>query len=62
MLASIMLASDKTTVSVATGHTEYHPVYVSLLNLDNIVRRAHSGGVALLGFLAIPKGKYIIIF
>ncbi|KAH9045837.1 hypothetical protein EDB84DRAFT_1633687 [Lactarius hengduanensis] len=30
MFVPIIAGSDKTTVSVATGHQEYHPVYVSL--------------------------------
>ena len=57
MLVPIILGSDKTTVSVATGNNEYYPVYVSIGNIDNSVRRAHEGGVALAGFLAIPKRK-----
>ena len=51
----IILGSDKTTVSVAMGHNEYRPVYLSIGNLRNSFRRAHCNGVALLGFLAIPK-------
>jgi Plavaka transposase len=53
----IILGSDKTTVSVATGHTEYWPVYISIGNIHNNVRRAHRNGVMLLGFLAIPKSE-----
>ena len=30
MLVPIILGSDKTTVSVATGHNEYWPVYLSI--------------------------------
>ena len=55
MLVPIILGSDKTTVSVATGNNEYYPLYMSLGNLHGSARRAHDGGVALLGFLAIPK-------
>ena len=51
----IILGSDKTTVSVATGNNEYWPVYLSVGNLHNNVCRAHRNGVVLLGFLAIPK-------
>jgi len=51
----LILGSDKTTVSVATGHTEYHPLYLSIGNICNSVRRAHRNGVVLVGFLAIPK-------
>ncbi|KAG0701249.1 hypothetical protein DFH29DRAFT_982811 [Suillus ampliporus] len=44
-----------TFVSVATGHTEYHPLYLLIGNIFNGVRRAHRNGVVLVGFLAIPK-------
>jgi hypothetical protein len=57
MFVPIILGSDKTTVSVATGHNEYYPVYLSIGNIRNNVRRAHRNGVVLLGFLAIPKSK-----
>jgi len=57
MFVPIILGSDKTTVSVATGHTEYWPVYLSIGNIHNNVRRAHRNGLVLLGFLAIPKGQ-----
>jgi hypothetical protein len=53
----IILGSDKTTVSVATGHNEYWPIYLSIGNIHNNIRRAHRNGVVLLGFLAIPKCK-----
>ncbi|EDR00932.1 uncharacterized protein LACBIDRAFT_333636 [Laccaria bicolor S238N-H82] len=52
----IIAGSDKTTVSVATGHVEYHPFYISGGNLFNTVCRAHRNAVAPAGFLAIPKG------
>ncbi|KAI5982905.1 hypothetical protein EDD15DRAFT_2391024 [Pisolithus albus] len=51
----IILGSDKTTVSVATGQNDYWPVYLSVGNIHNNVRRAHRNGVELLAFLAIPK-------
>jgi hypothetical protein len=51
----IILGSDKTTVSVAMGHNEYWPVYISISNIHNNLKRAHCNGVVLLGFLAIPK-------
>ncbi|OSD01140.1 hypothetical protein PYCCODRAFT_1369831, partial [Trametes coccinea BRFM310] len=51
----VILGSDKTTVSVATGQNEYYPLYCSIGNVHNNVRRAHRNAVALLGFLAIPK-------
>ncbi|KAG0700037.1 hypothetical protein DFH29DRAFT_983264 [Suillus ampliporus] len=55
MFVPLIIGSDKTTVSVATGHTEYHPLYLSIGNIFNSVRRAHRNGVVLVGFLAIPK-------
>ncbi|KAI1786556.1 hypothetical protein LXA43DRAFT_975709 [Ganoderma leucocontextum] len=53
----IILGSDKTTVSVATGQNEYYPLYASIGNIHNTTRRAHRNGVAIVGFLAIPKTK-----
>ena len=57
LLVPIILGSDKTTVSVATGQNEYYPVYLSIGNVRNNVRRAHRNAVVLLGFLAIPKSE-----
>jgi hypothetical protein len=57
MFVPIILGSDKTTVSVATRHNEYWPLYMSIGNIHNNVRRAHRNGVTLLGFLAVPKSK-----
>ncbi|EIW74521.1 hypothetical protein CONPUDRAFT_66962 [Coniophora puteana RWD-64-598 SS2] len=54
----IILGSDKTTVSVATGHTEYYPLYLSIGNVHNNVRRAHRNAVVLIGFLSIPKTNH----
>ena len=61
MLVPIILGSDKTTVSVMTGNNEYYPLYVSIGNVYNNVRRAHRGAVALIAFLAIPKSKSLIL-
>ncbi|KAH9978484.1 hypothetical protein BJV77DRAFT_1062733 [Russula vinacea] len=55
MFVPVVAGSDKTTVSVATGHQEYHPVYMSLGNLTNIVRRSHGSAVLPVAFLPIPK-------
>ncbi|KAF8269532.1 hypothetical protein EI94DRAFT_1771196 [Lactarius quietus] len=46
LLVPIILGSDKTTVSVATGQND---------NIHNNVHRAHQNAVVLLGLLAIPK-------
>ncbi|KAI9449194.1 hypothetical protein BJY52DRAFT_1206414 [Lactarius psammicola] len=55
MFVPIVAGSDKTTVSVATGHQEYHPIYISLGNLTNTARRAHGNSVLPVAFLPIPK-------
>ncbi|KAI5987164.1 hypothetical protein EDC04DRAFT_2873452 [Pisolithus marmoratus] len=55
MFVPIILGSDKTTVSVATGNNEYYPLYISTGNVHNGMRHAHGEAVSLLGFLSIPK-------
>ncbi|KAH9032130.1 hypothetical protein EDB85DRAFT_2073967 [Lactarius pseudohatsudake] len=55
MFVPVVMGSDKTTVSVATGHQEYHPVYMSPGNLSNIARRAHGNALLPVAFLPIPK-------
>ena len=62
MFVPLILGSDKTTVSVATGYNEYYPLYMSIGNVQNHVRRAHRNAVSLLGFLVIPKGKILLDF
>ena len=57
----VVLGSDKTTVSVATGHVEYHPLYLSIGNIHNSVRRAHRNSVTPIAFLAIPKCEHFFI-
>lgn len=53
----VILGSDKTTVSVATGQNEYYPLYASTANVHNNVRRAHRNAVSIIAFLSIPKSK-----
>ncbi|KAI0069218.1 hypothetical protein BV25DRAFT_1926438 [Artomyces pyxidatus] len=55
MLIPVLLGADKTTVSVATGNTEFHPLYASPGNVTNEMRRAHRESVLPIAFLAIPK-------
>jgi Plavaka transposase len=62
MFVPIILGSDKTTVSTGTGQHDYWPVYMSIGNIHNNVRRAHCGSVELLAVLAIPKCKYAFYF
>jgi hypothetical protein len=50
--------ADKTTVSVATGNTEFHPYYLFVGNIDNSMRRAHREAIVPLAFLSIPKSTY----
>ncbi|KIJ12363.1 hypothetical protein PAXINDRAFT_83109 [Paxillus involutus ATCC 200175] len=57
MYCGIILGSNKTTVSVATGQVEYHPLYLSIGNPHNAVRRAHRNTVIPITFLAIPKAE-----
>ncbi|EMD34567.1 hypothetical protein CERSUDRAFT_67025 [Gelatoporia subvermispora B] len=55
MFVPLILGSDKTTVSVATGQNEYWPLYLSIGNVHNNVRRAHRNALVVIEFLAIPK-------
>ena len=61
MFIPIVLGSNKTTVSVATGQTDYYPLYLSIRNLHNNIRRSHRGRVALIAFLAIAKSEYFLL-
>jgi hypothetical protein len=61
MFIPVILGTDKTTVSVATGQHEYHPVYLSVGNIHNHFRRAHKDALVLIGFLPIPKGNHLLI-
>ncbi|KAJ8453442.1 hypothetical protein ONZ51_g13594 [Trametes cubensis] len=51
----IILGSDKTTVSVATGQNEYYPLYLSNGLVHNSAWRAQRNAVSLVAFLSIPK-------
>ena len=42
MFCLIIMGSDKTTVSVATGQNEYYPLYITIGNVTNSLRRAHA--------------------
>lgn len=57
----IILGSDKTTVSVATGQNEYYPLYASVGNVHNNVRRGHRNAVSIIGFLSIPKSTFLTL-
>jgi len=45
------------TVSVATGHQEFHPVYVGAGNMDNTMQHSHSLGMEPVTLLSILKSK-----
>ncbi|KAG1903865.1 uncharacterized protein F5891DRAFT_1126823 [Suillus fuscotomentosus] len=51
----IIVSSDKTAVSVATGQNDYYPLYLSIGNVHNNIWCSHRNALALIGFLAIPK-------
>ncbi|KAG0701698.1 hypothetical protein DFH29DRAFT_982629 [Suillus ampliporus] len=55
MFMPVILGSNKTTVSVATGQNDYYLLYISAGNLHNNIHHAHRESVSLVGFLAIPK-------
>ena len=59
MLVPVIAGSDKTTVSVATTHQEYHPVYISPGIISNTARCGHGNGVLPVAFLPIPKSMYL---
>ncbi|KIL57451.1 hypothetical protein M378DRAFT_188432 [Amanita muscaria Koide BX008] len=58
MLVPIIVGSDKTTVSVATGHQEFHPVYIGAGNITNTMRRLHLIGIEPVALLPIPKTSW----
>lgn len=57
MLVPVLLGSDKTTTSVATGDNEYYPLYLSIGNVQNNIRRAHRDAVEVIAFLAVTKSE-----
>ncbi|KAK7684223.1 hypothetical protein QCA50_012547 [Cerrena zonata] len=57
MFCPAIFGSDKTTVSVATGQNDYYPLYMTLANIFNNVRRAHRNAVVVVAFLAVPKAE-----
>ena len=59
MIVPLILGSDKTLASNATGQSEFHPLYFSPGNIKNSVRRAHRDAVVPIGFLAIPKSIFL---
>jgi hypothetical protein len=62
MLVPVIAGSDKTTVSVATSHQEYHPVYISPGIFTNTARHGHGNAVLPVAFLPIPKSMSYLLF
>jgi len=63
MLVPLILGADKTTVFCRTGQNEYHPVYLSIGNVDNSVRRAHHDALLPVAFSLFQKvSSFLIIF
>jgi Plavaka transposase len=62
MLVPVIAGSDKTTVSVATGHQEYHPVYISPGIFTNTAHHRHGNAVLPVAFLPIPKSMSYLSF
>jgi hypothetical protein len=60
MYVPSVLGSDKTTVSVGTGNTEFYPFYGGVGNLHHAARRAHRDGLAVVAFLSIPKSSSFV--
>ena len=60
MFVPVIVGSDKTTLSVATGNNEYYPLYASVGNIFNNGYCAHRNGVILVGFLAIPESLFLL--
>ncbi|KAI6009054.1 hypothetical protein EDC04DRAFT_2581765, partial [Pisolithus marmoratus] len=58
MFVPIILGSDKTVVSVATGNNEYWPLYITTGNVHNSAHCGHGQAVSLLGFLSVPKSRW----
>ena len=59
-MVPLILGSDKTLASNATGLNEFHPLYISPGNVKNSVRRAHCDALIPIGFLAIPKSRSLL--
>ncbi|KDQ49851.1 hypothetical protein JAAARDRAFT_712917 [Jaapia argillacea MUCL 33604] len=55
MYVPIVAGSNKTTCLVATGHQEYHLVYMSPGMLTNTAHRGHGNDILPVAFLPIPK-------
>ena len=62
MFLPLIMGSDKTTVSVATGNQEFHPFYGSTGVILGIAWHSHGSGVLPYAMLPIPKGLNSLIW
>jgi hypothetical protein len=60
MIVPIIVGSDKTTVSAATGNAEYHPGCFSIGWTSNAASRAYRNTVIFFAFLSIVKGGFYL--
>jgi hypothetical protein len=61
MFIPVILGSDKTMVSVATGQTDYYLLYLSIGNIHNNIRQSHCDGIVLIAFLVIAKSVHFLL-
>ena len=61
MFVPVILGSDKTTVSVATGQTDYYPLYLSIRNIHNDIHWSYRDGIMLITFLVIAKSAHFLL-
>ena len=55
-LVGVMLASDKTNLSVGTGNQKAHPVYLSIGNIhSDICNKSTNHALVLLALLPMPE-------
>jgi hypothetical protein len=54
-LVPVIWGADKTVASVATGHSDFYPLYMSNGIIHNDMRRAHIDGLDVVALLPIPK-------
>ena len=58
MMVPLIVGSDKTLASNATGQNEFHLLYISPGNVKNSIHHAHHDALIPIGFLAILKSMH----
>lgn len=61
-MVPLIVGSNKTLASNATGLNEFHPLYISPGNVKNSAHCAHCDTLIPIGFLAIPKSKGLVSY